>query len=107
MLIVVRLGSHIPLPGIDKQALANLFAQVVSRSLFLDLFLPGALSRFSLFALGIMPYINASIIMSLLQSVVPLFEQWAKEGQEGRSKLNRNIISMGNSSAWFNTSCRN
>lgn len=88
MLIVVRLGSHIPLPGIDKQALANLFAQGGILGFF-DLFAGGALSRFSLFALGIMPYINASIIMSLLQSVVPLFEQWAKEGQEGRNKLNR------------------
>ncbi len=88
MLIVVRLGSHIPLPGIDKQALANLFAQGGILGFF-DLFAGGALSRFSLFALGIMPYINASIIMSLLQSVVPLFEQWAKEGQEGRNRLNR------------------
>jgi preprotein translocase subunit SecY len=88
MLVVVRLGSHIPLPGIDKQALANLFAQGGILGFF-DLFAGGALSRFSLFALGIMPYINASIIMSLLQSVVPLFEQWSKEGQEGRSKLNR------------------
>ncbi|MDD3538718.1 MAG: preprotein translocase subunit SecY [Atribacterota bacterium] len=88
MLIVVRLGSHIPLPGIDKQALANLFAQGGILGFF-DLFAGGALSRFSLFALGIMPYINASIIMSLLQSVIPLFEQWSKEGEEGRNKLNR------------------
>ncbi len=88
MLIVVRLGSHIPLPGIDKQALANLFAQGGILGFF-DLFAGGALSRFSLFALGIMPYINASIIMSLLQSVVPLFEQWSKEGEEGRNRLNR------------------
>ncbi|MBN2395724.1 MAG: preprotein translocase subunit SecY, partial [Candidatus Atribacteria bacterium] len=84
----VRLGSHIPLPGIDKQALANLFAQGGILGFF-DLFAGGALSRFSLFALGIMPYINSSIIMSLLQSVVPIFEQWAKEGQEGRNRLNR------------------
>ncbi|MDD4764317.1 MAG: preprotein translocase subunit SecY [Atribacterota bacterium] len=88
MLIVVRLGSHIPLPGIDKQAMANLLTQGGILGFF-DLFAGGALSRFSLFALGIMPYINASIIMSLLQSIVPLFEQWAKEGQEGRTKLNR------------------
>ena len=87
MLVVVRLGSHIPLPGIDKQALANLFAQGGILGFF-DLFAGGALSRFSLFALGIMPYINASIIMSLLQSVVPLFEQWSKEGEEGRNKIN-------------------
>ncbi len=87
MLIIVRLGSHVPLPGIDKQALANLFAQGGILGFF-DLFAGGALSRFSLFALGIMPYINASIIMSLLQSVVPLFEQWSKEGEEGRNKIN-------------------
>jgi len=88
MLIVVRLGSHIPLPGIDKQALANLFAQGGILGFF-DLFAGGALSRFSLFALGIMPYINASIIMSLLQSVIPILEQWSKEGEEGRGKINR------------------
>jgi len=88
MLVVVRLGSHLPLPGIDKEAMANLFAQGGILGFF-DLFAGGALSRFSVFALGIMPYINASIIMSLLQSVVPILEQWAKEGDDGRAKITK------------------
>src|SRR5665648_170390 len=88
MLVVVRLGSHLPLPGIDKEAMANLFAQGGILGFF-DLFAGGALSRFSVFALGIMPYINASIIMSLLQAVVPILEQWAKEGEEGRTKITK------------------
>ncbi len=88
MIIVVRLGSHLPLPGVDKEALANLFAQGGILGFF-DLFAGGALSRFSIFALGIMPYINASIIMSLLQSVVPILEQWSKEGEEGRNKITK------------------
>ena len=88
MLVVVRLGSHLPLPGIDKEAMANLFAQGGILGFF-DLFAGGALSRFSVFALGIMPYINASIIMSLLQSVVPILEQWAKEGEEGRDRITK------------------
>lgn len=88
MIIVVRLGSHLPLPGIDKEAMVNLFAQGGILGFF-DLFAGGALSRFSIFALGIMPYINASIIMSLLQSVIPILEQWSKEGEEGRNKINK------------------
>ncbi|MBA3062398.1 MAG: preprotein translocase subunit SecY, partial [Atribacteria sp.] len=88
MLVVVRLGSHLPLPGIEKEAMANLFAQGGILGFF-DLFAGGALSRFSIFALGIMPYINASIIMSLLQSVVPILEQWAKEGEEGRDRITK------------------
>lgn len=88
MIIVVRLGSHLPLPGVDKEALANLFAQGGILGFF-DLFAGGALSRFSIFALGIMPYINASIIMSLLQAVVPILEQWSKEGEEGRNKITK------------------
>ncbi len=88
MLVVVRLGSHLPLPGVDKEAMANLFAQGGILGFF-DLFAGGALSRFSVFALGIMPYINASIIMNLLTAVVPTFEQWAKEGEEGRAKITK------------------
>ena len=88
MLVVVRLGSHLPLPGIDKEAMANLFAQGGILGFF-DLFAGGALSRFSVFALGIMPYINASIIMNLLTAVVPTLEQWAKEGEEGRAKITK------------------
>ena len=88
MLVVVRLGSHLPLPGVNKEALTNLFAQGGILGFF-DLFAGGALSRFSVFALGIMPYINASIIMQLLTAVVPTLEQWAKEGEEGRDKITK------------------
>ncbi len=88
MLVVVRLGSHLPLPGVDKEAMANLFSQGGILGFF-DLFAGGALSRFSIFALGIMPYINASIIMNLLTAVVPTLEQWAKEGEEGRAKITK------------------
>ncbi len=88
MIVIVRLGSNLPLPGVNKEAMANLFAQGGILGFF-DLFAGGALSRFSIFSLGIMPYINASIIMSLLQSVIPILEQWSKEGEEGRGKINR------------------
>lgn len=88
MLVVVRLGSHLPLPGIDKAAMTDLFAQGGILGFF-DLFAGGALSRFSVFALGIMPYINASIIMNLLTAVVPTLEQWVKEGEEGRTKITK------------------
>lgn len=88
MLVIVRLGSHLPLPGVNKEALTNLFAQGGILGFF-DLFAGGALSRFSVFALGIMPYINASIIMQLLTAVIPTLEQWAKEGEEGRDKITK------------------
>ncbi|MCZ2845737.1 MAG: preprotein translocase subunit SecY, partial [Candidatus Bathyarchaeota archaeon] len=88
MIVIVRLGSHLPLPGVDKGALANLFAQGGILG-FMDLFAGGALSRFSIFALGIMPYISASIIINLLTAVVPILEQWAKEGEEGRNKMTK------------------
>ena len=88
MIVIVRLGSHLPLPGVDKGALANLFAQGGILG-FMDLFAGGALSRFSIFALGIMPYISASIIINLLTAVVPVLEQWAKEGEEGRNKMTK------------------
>lgn len=86
MFLVFRAGAHIPVPGIDSFKLDQLFQQ---GNLFglLDLFSGGALSKFSIFAMSITPYINASIIMSLLQIVVPTFEQWAKEGEEGRKKI--------------------
>ncbi|MEA1939270.1 MAG: preprotein translocase subunit SecY [Candidatus Caldatribacteriota bacterium] len=88
MVVIVRFGSHLPLPGVDKTALANLFAQGGILG-FMDLFAGGALSRFSIFALGIMPYISASIIINLLTAVVPTLEQWAKEGEEGRNKMTK------------------
>lgn len=86
MFLVFRAGTHIPVPGVDISAIERMFT---SGNLFglLDLFSGGALSKFSVFAMSITPYINASIIMQLLTVVVPKFEQWAKEGEEGRKKI--------------------
>lgn len=83
---IFRLGTHIPVPGVNPAVIEQLFA---SGNLFglLDLFSGGALSKFSIFAMSITPYINASIIMQLLTVVVPKFEQWSKEGEEGRKKI--------------------
>ncbi|MBI4386935.1 MAG: preprotein translocase subunit SecY [Elusimicrobia bacterium] len=89
---VYRLGAAIPIPGINGEALRNLF-QAHSNSLlgFLDIFSGGALGRFSIFSMGVMPYINASIIMSLLQGahVFPYLDRLHKEGELGRRKLNQ------------------
>ena len=87
-LIVFRIGSFIPVPGIDQLQLAELFRQ--QRGGILDMFnmfSGGALSRFSLFALGIMPYISASIIMQLMTVVSPTLEALKKEGEAGRRKI--------------------
>ncbi|VBB04856.1 protein secy signature 2 [Lucifera butyrica] len=86
MFLVFRAGAHIPVPGVDVKVIEQLFT---TGNLFglLDLFSGGALSKFSVFAMSITPYINASIIMQLLTVVVPKFEQWAKEGEEGRKKI--------------------
>jgi preprotein translocase subunit SecY len=88
MLIVYRIGAHIPVPGIDAQVLAQFFNQTQNSLLGLfDMFSGGALSRLTIFALGIMPYISASIIMQLLQVVSPKLEQLKKEGESGRRKI--------------------
>ncbi|MDR7867697.1 MAG: preprotein translocase subunit SecY [Sporomusaceae bacterium] len=86
MFLVFRAGTHVPVPGVDASMIEQLFNQ---GNLFglLDLFSGGALSKFSVFAMSITPYINSSIIMQLLTVVVPKFEQWAKEGDEGRKKI--------------------
>lgn len=86
MFIVFRLGIHIPVPGVEASVIESLFT---SGNLFglLDLFAGGALSKFSIFAMSITPYINASIIMQLLGAVVPTFEAWSKDGEEGRKKI--------------------
>lgn len=89
-LVVFRVGTHIPVPGIDPQAMAQLFEQ--QRGTILDMFnmfSGGALERLSIFALGIMPYISASIIMQLMSVVVPTLEQLKKEGNSGRRKINQ------------------
>ena len=86
MFAVFRAGIHIPVPGVDASVIESLFT---SGNLFglLDLFAGGALSKFSIFAMSITHYINASIIMQLLQSVVPQFEAWSKDGEDGRKKI--------------------
>ncbi|MGB3277481.1 MAG: preprotein translocase subunit SecY [Castellaniella sp.] len=87
-LIVYRLGTHIPVPGINPDALADLFQQNQGGILGLfNMFSGGALERFSVLALGIMPYISASIIMQLLAVVVPTLEAIKKEGQSGQRKI--------------------
>ena len=87
-LLVFRLGAHIPVPGIDPDQLAQLFAEQKDGILgMFNLFSGGALSRFTVFALGIMPYISASIIMQLMTIVVPTLEALKKEGQAGQRKI--------------------
>jgi preprotein translocase subunit SecY len=89
LLAVYRLGSHIPTPGVDPVALAEYFKTVGGALGFLDLFSGGALRRLSVFALGIMPYISASIILQLLTVVWPYLEKLSKEGEMGRRKINQ------------------
>lgn len=86
MFMIFRVGAHIPVPGVDPNRIQFLFE---AGSLFglLDVIAGGAMRAVSLFAMGIMPYINASIIMQLLTVVIPKFEEWSKEGDEGRKRL--------------------
>jgi preprotein translocase subunit SecY len=87
-LIVYRIGTYIPVPGINPVALAEMFKGTQSSIIGLfDMFSGGALGRFSVFALGIMPYISASIIMQLMSNVIPQLEQLRKEGESGRRKI--------------------
>ncbi|MDV7143706.1 preprotein translocase subunit SecY [Tropicimonas sp. TH_r6] len=90
LLIVYRLGTYIPVPGIDGQALRD-FMEQASAGIggILTMFTGGALGRMGIFALGIMPYISASIIIQLLSSMVPQLEQLKKEGEQGRKKINQ------------------
>ncbi len=86
MIVVFRLGAHISVPGIDTVRLQALFGQGNLLG-FLDLFTGGALVKFSIFAMGIVPYINASIIMQLLTAVIPQLEELSKEGDSGRKQI--------------------
>jgi len=88
LLAVYRIGVHVPTPGINRDALASFFAQARGTLFGLfDMFTGGALERFSVFALGIMPYISASIILQLLTVVIPYFDRLQKEGESGRKKI--------------------
>ncbi|WP_110805016.1 preprotein translocase subunit SecY [Rhodobacter viridis] len=90
LLIIYRLGTYIPVPGIDADALRS-FMERASQGIggMLSMFTGGALGRMGVFALGIMPYISASIIVQLLTALVPALEQMKKEGEQGRKKINQ------------------
>ncbi len=89
-LIIYRLGTYLPLPGIDPGALADIFSQQSSGILgMFDMFSGGALSRMTIFALNIMPYITASIIMQLMTAIVPSLEALKKDGESGRKMINQ------------------
>ncbi|MEE9537446.1 MAG: preprotein translocase subunit SecY, partial [Desulfobacterales bacterium] len=88
LLIVYRIGVHVPVPGIDSAALASFFARAEGTIFgIFNMFSGGAFERLSVFALGIMPYISASIILQLLTVVIPHLEQLKKEGEAGRKKI--------------------
>jgi preprotein translocase subunit SecY len=88
LLAVYRFGNHIPVPGVDPNQLSNLTKSGGLIS-FYDLISGGAFSSFSIFAMGVVPYINASIIMQLLTIAIPYLEQLSKEGEEGRKKIQK------------------
>ena len=87
ILALYRLGAFIPVPGIPFKGFADSFQDSGVAMSMLDLFTGGALSRFSVFSLGIMPYITSSIIMQLMQGVIPAVGRWAKEGESGQKKI--------------------
>ncbi|RLB71707.1 MAG: preprotein translocase subunit SecY, partial [Deltaproteobacteria bacterium] len=88
LLFIYRIGIHVPTPGIDGQALASFFNQAKGTLLgMFDMFAGGGLRRLSVFSLGIMPYISASIILELLAMVVPTLERLKKEGEAGHRKI--------------------
>jgi preprotein translocase subunit SecY len=90
MLAVFRIGAHIPTPGIDGEALSKFLLERGGAVMgFFDIFTGGALSKVTIFALGVMPYISASIIFQLLTVVIPSLQRLAKEGEEGRKKITR------------------
>jgi preprotein translocase subunit SecY len=89
-LLVYRVGTYVPLPGIDPQALAQAFDSAQNGIIgMFNMFAGGAVGRMAIFALGVMPYISASIIMQLMTSVVPTLEQLKKEGEQGRKVINQ------------------
>jgi len=91
LLVIVRVGSHITLPGIDSFLLTSAMANQTSDNLFglYDLFVGGAFSNAAIFALGIMPYISASIILQIAGAVIPVIQKLQREGEEGRKKINQ------------------
>jgi preprotein translocase subunit SecY len=86
MLVVYRLGSHVPVPGVDARIVASRIAEGNLFGLY-NVFAGGALENYTIFAMGIYPYITASIIIHLLTAIIPKLEEWAKEGPEGQKKI--------------------
>src|SRR3990167_449151 len=103
--LIFRIFAHIPVPGVDIASLKRLFAESQLLSL-LDIFSGGTLANFSVMSLGLNPYINASIIMQLLQMVFPKLEELAKEGEAGRQKINQYTRYLASSSSFKNTICK-
>jgi preprotein translocase subunit SecY len=104
-LIVYRLGTYVPLPGIDPGVMAQIFAQQRGGILgMFNMFSGGALARMSIFALGILPYISASIILQLMTAISPTLEALKKEGESGRKKINQYTryltVALGAFQAW-------
>jgi len=92
MLVIYRLGSHVPAPGVNIAVLGEYFDRMRGSVLGLfDMFVGGNLSRATIFALGIMPYISASIILQILGSTIPFYQRLSKEGEEGRRKMTQHI----------------
>ncbi|MFD2172757.1 preprotein translocase subunit SecY [Rhodobacter lacus] len=105
LLIIYRLGTYIPVPGIDADALREFMERAASGiGGMLSMFTGGALGRMGIFALGIMPYISASIIVQLLAALVPALEQMKKEGEQGRKKINQitrySTVALASFQAW-------
>jgi preprotein translocase subunit SecY len=89
-IVIYRIGTHIPVPGLDPVRIADMYSQNKDTILgMFNMFSGGAFERMSILALGIMPYISASIIMQLLSAVTPSLEQLKKEGDQGRRKINQ------------------
>lgn len=89
MLVVFRLGVHVPIPGVDANVIQQLFKTGATIFALLNLFSGGATATLSVFALSIIPYINASIIMQLMTVVIPQVEEWSKEGEDGQKKMTK------------------
>jgi len=93
ILLIVRLAAHVPVPGIDTVALRNIFEANQLLGL-LDMFSGGAMSNFSVMAMGVYPYITATIVVQLLQPLIPALDELSKEGEAGRNKLNQYMLWM-------------
>ena len=95
MLVVYRFGAHVTLPGIDAAQLGGLAGQTKEGiGSILDMFTGGSFSKASVFALGIMPYISASIVVQLMGIAIPYLQKLQKDGESGRKKLNQTLVKM-------------